>query len=418
MVIKSRPAKSIASDLHIGRGPAQSNQHTRISRQKGRKKKSILPVIVVALPLACLLAVTRHAWVTIATPASSPITPLSSSTATTTLQYPVKINTNLLQKQWKHGNDGVWMALLEEGSALQQQQQTNERVHVMEVGMHDVKHCARAARKNLLVHCIEPSPSSLDRILSGFERQSESAKTNIRFYQMAAGPTTGLDLPFLHDGGTGDHVDLKHSNENATIVKSVAIDDIIDQKIKPTIDYSTTSATTTSATSDQGKTEMDGGDRALDRLFLLKVDTQGFEPLVFSGLKKSLMNRKIDHVFTEFWPKGIDKMEDEHGQECAKPVELLKLLVQNGYTLYALKNLSHPSADDGAKRNINAFHRPDYFHDYNDLYGFCKFYYDMERRFPDKIGYWTDVLAVSPNARYTETPQTEIGTILKNGLKG
>ena len=160
--------------------------------------------------------------------------------------------------------------------------------------MHDVKHCARAARKNLLVHCIEPSPSSLDRILSGFERQSESAKTNIRFYQMAAGPTTGLDLPFLHDGGTGDHVDLKHSNENATIVKSVAIDDIIDQKIKPTIDYSTTSATTTSATSDQGKTEMDGGDRALDRLFLLKVDTQGFEPLVFSGLKKSLMNRKID----------------------------------------------------------------------------------------------------------------------------
>lgn len=41
---------------------------------------------------------------------------------------------------------------------------------------------------------------------------------------------------------------------------------------------------------------------------MLKIDTQGFEPLVFSGLKRAIQERRIDFIITEFWPKGMDLM--------------------------------------------------------------------------------------------------------------
>lgn len=39
---------------------------------------------------------------------------------------------------------------------------------------------------------------------------------------------------------------------------------------------------------------------------LLKVDTQGFEPYVFSGLARSILFAVVDYIIFEFWPRGMD----------------------------------------------------------------------------------------------------------------
>lgn len=62
---------------------------------------------------------------------------------------------------------------------------------------------------------------------------------------MAAGSVTRLDLPFHSEGSTGDHVEWTSSettNENIAVVKSVAIDDIIDHKVKRTTDFASEEA--------------------------------------------------------------------------------------------------------------------------------------------------------------------------------
>eukprot|EP00957_Ditylum_brightwellii_P141866 10808260-Ditylum_brightwellii.AAC.1 len=92
---------------------------------------------------------------------------------------------------------------------------------------------------------------------------------------MAASDTSGVDLEFMSKGGTGDHVgggvdiwtmtkadasDVGSNNVPTVNVKSVAIDDIIQNKVGPTIDYA--------------ESNNRSADGKIDKLFLLKVDTQ------------------------------------------------------------------------------------------------------------------------------------------------
>ena len=38
---------------------------------------------------------------------------------------------------------------------------------------------------------------------------------------------------------------------------------------------------------------------------VIKIDTQGFEPNVLSGLKKTLSQNRINYILIKFWPTGI-----------------------------------------------------------------------------------------------------------------
>lgn len=346
----------------------------------------------------------------------------SSNLRSSTITSSYKLIDDLITKCKSRGlfkkrrNDGLWDFLIEEAVAYRKEN-GNIEINVMEVGMHSASQCIQAATLDLQSFCVEPSPNSLERIMKSFEKASPLTRRNIRFYQMAAGSSSGVDLEFSSSGGTGDHVggaiDVwkmeklpnaeQPKHEQKVTVKSVAIDDIIiaDNPIEPTEDYT-------------GKVINIG----MNKMFLVKVDTQGFEPSVFSGLKKSIANHMIDYVITEYWPKGIDFMNDMT-EKCVKPVEILELLASNGYKLFANFNVAHPSSDvpKEAKHYLNDGRINKI--PYHDLKLHCMFYYDVERMFPSdtyKMGYWTDILAVAPHARLPNVPVSELGNLLKPHL--
>ena len=400
------------------------------TKKKGRSKDgSNLLVALVSIPVLLVIAVLCYAIYEIRSQEPGIVSSSSSSSTNSNNSKPkhlrspsaFRFNTDLLGakrggKLQRTGADALWDMLLEEAVAIRAAENPAP-IHVMEVGMHRPKQCLQAASMQLQAYCVEPSPNSIGRIIHGFEQAPEETRKNIRFYQMAAGPKSGLNLEFSSSGGTGDHVGgaidiwtMKKLPENAAlpghmtkvIVKSVAIDDIIYDKVEPSKDFAG-----------------NGISNNIDKMFLIKVDTQGFEPSVFAGLKKAIANGKIDYIITEYWPKGIDFMNDMV-EECVKPLEILKLLQAGGYSLYAMPNVSHPSEDvpKEAKHWLNDSRINNI--PYHDVEAHCKWFYEVERKFPSskyKYGYWTDILAVAPDARLPKKPVSELGGFLQKNLK-
>lgn len=212
---------------------------------------------------------------------------------------------------------------------------------------------------------------------------------------------------------------MKKKKKNTVIVKSVAIDDIIHNKIRPTNDYSLEEAGNTSESLPN-----------IDRLYLLKVDVQGHEPSVFSGITKSIREHKIDLLLTEYWPKGIDFMNDSMGagKECLKPVGMLQTLVDSGYTLFVLGANAHPRAPrDGAWDRLKRYNKGTEMMPINSLMDHCMWFYDLERKYRDgdgkaetgeiyEFGYWTDILAVRPGFKFPVAPVTKTGKIIAKSL--
>lgn len=164
---------------------------------------------------------------------------------------------------------------------------------------------------------------------------------------------------------------------------------------------------------------------------MLKVDVQGHEPSVFSGITKSIREHKIDLVLTEYWPpKGIDFMNDSMGarKECLKPVGMLLMLVDSGYTLYALAGLVDPRAPkDGALARMKRHNKGIKMMPINSLMDHCMWFYDLERKYRDgdgmaqtggiyEFGYWTDILAVRPGFKFPVAPVTKTGKIIAQSL--
>jgi len=327
--------------------------------------------------------------------------------------------------------DTVFDELLSEGKEILRQNPTIT-LHSMEVGMFNALQCLRQAKFGFEAHCIEPSPTNVKRIKRQFARSEEEQRKRVKFYPFAAGETSGIDVEFMSAGGTGDHVGsgeynvwtmtkgdaVKYEKDTNTVsVKTVAIDDIISNKVQPTLDYSKESSVNSSR------------EQPIDRLFMLKVDVQGFEPAVFSGLKDSIRNQKVDLIMTEFWPKGIDFMNDSMGplHECKKPVEILKLMLDAGYSLYPLSIVAHPKApDDGSQTRVMNCNRGFKFLPMNTLQEYCMSFYDFERKYRDgdgkvkggdevyEMGYWTDVLAVRSGLKLPGV--SEVGKRLMSSL--
>ena len=326
---------------------------------------------------------------------------------------PSALSSNLIRV---NSADNVFADLLSEAQEIMKQNPSTV-LHSMEVGMHSANQCLLQAANGLQAHCVEPSPSSFGRILKRFEIALEGSRKRVKFYQMAASDQSGVDLKFMSAGGTGDHVGgggvdawtmtKTESNgnmdeQNTVTVKSVAIDDIIYNKIQPSINYGQQQNGVATAAS-------------IERLYLLKVDVQGHEPSVFSGLQESIRENKIDMIMTEYWPKGIDFMNDSMGpgNECQKPVGILQSLLDAGYTLYGLKAIAHPKAPrDGAIDVMRKYNRGWGHLPFGSLMEHCMWFYDLERKYRDgdgklssgedqiyQMGYWTDVLAVRPGLK-------------------
>ncbi len=340
--------------------------------------------------------------------------------------------------------DSLWIHLLQEAESItsrthRQNGDDNPILHIMEVGMRSQRQCVNAAKRNLYAHCVEPSPSTFERVNNAIKSEHEDVQKNIRLYQMAASGTSGEDIEFASKGDidhVGRGVDVwtmaKADKPTPTVaLKSVAIDDIIDNSIDPTIDYASIidqKTTSISRNVDASSSSTSLSDN-IDQLFLLKIDTEGHEPIVFSGLHQSIRNNKIDFILMKYWPKGIDFINDTMGSEteCQSSVEIIKLMYDAGYTLYTIQVSSHPRAPmNGARLAIIKHNREGEIQTpLHNAMEHCRWFYDLERnpKYHDddddeyKMGYWTDILAVAPSATLGEAPVSASGKIIAEHLK-
>ena len=173
----------------------------------------------------------------------------------------------------------VWSDLIEEASRIRSQRVSvsgerggKDQVDpgiFMEVGMYRALQCLNAAIAGHQAHCVEPSHINFARVKARVRRANDQVKSRMHLYHAAAGSVTGRVLEFHSGGGTGDrvgHVDVWHMEQNPkeeptkmTQVKEMRMDDIIMKQ-------------------PQGA-------------FLIKVDTQGFEPHVFAGLEETIQTQ-------------------------------------------------------------------------------------------------------------------------------
>ena len=244
-------------------------------------------------------------------------------------------------------------------------------------------------------------------------------------YNKAAGDRSSSFVDFAAAGGTGDHVgkfdmwnmvegeekdapDEKKSTHFE--IPSIQMDQMLNNEIIADYKFS----------SDGKEGGITRGSRAgverINRVFAMKVDTQGFEPKVFPGMKYAIENHKIDYILTEFWPRGIDLI-NESPVPCKDAVSYLHMLSQAGYTLHATPVIAHPKISKEAfqytknwKKNKRQF---------DDVEKDCAWMYNIEKEVPlsgYKMGYWTDVVAVSPEAPLSKTRTTIFSKLVGKSL--
>lgn len=290
--------------------------------------------------------------------------------------------------------DEVWRGLLQSSSSTT----TSELpAIVVEVGMHRAAQCLQAAKMGFEAHCLEPSPRSFQLIERAVRtKATPEVQRRIHLYNIAAGSVEST-VPFVASGGTGDHIGQVNMWKM--------------EKMDSTNMQEAAAADTTTGTIVQVPT------RPLDAvlreaippdayIYLLKIDTQGFEPQVFAGLNTLLSQHRIQYILTEFWPRGMDILTDETSssdrdeKKCVGVPLVLQKLLDYGYRLYVLPAQAHPKAPAHGDMQRLQKERP-----LDDLQKYCQWYYELEDRFPSdeyKMGYWTDILALAPGM---ELPQ-------------
>jgi len=247
----------------------------------------------------------------------------------------------------------------------------------MEIGMHQAVQCLSAARRGLQAHCVEPSPTSFNRVKHRIGLQDSTIKSRIHLYNNAAGKTSGEMVQIEGSGQSGDFVGDKSydiwamerkevnnskTNKPVNMIATKSLDDII-----------------------QSTPEK--------HAYVIKIDVQGYEPQVIEGLSSSLQNKNVKYILLEYWPKGIDFINDELGT-CNKPVKMLENLAKHGYSLYTMAVVNHPAANVIKPSTPNPTPRPFY-----NITENCLWYYKHEKDFQSKdynMGYWSDILAVAP----------------------
>jgi FkbM family methyltransferase len=276
----------------------------------------------------------------------------------------------------------VWQALLKEGTVLISQ---NKKVGIiMEVGMHRATQCVEAAYAGFDAHCFEPSPISYSRVQRGVRNVKNASITDhIHIYNVAAGSKTNATISFLNSGSTGAFV-VNNVTADMDVVKvpMMRLDDVVE--------------------------------RAGSDVYMVKIDTQGFEPEVLAGLERSLKTHKVKYILMEYWPRGMDRMAAAKSEElCYVSVKVLQALALAGYTLFQLGVAFHPGEPMGDKQ----YHHFLAGRPFDDLHANCMWFYDLERTVPVPHvyhhGYWSDIFAVAPNSPLPENPVTAFGKTLK-----
>ena len=106
--------------------------------------------------------------------------------------------------------DNLWQDILNTGVEIMEKNNYTKNLVIIEIGAHEVKQSADAAKLKYHAYCVEPSPKSFQSMHSAtcklIDKEPELAPY-IHLLNRAAGAETGNTLlEFNSAGSTGDHV--------------------------------------------------------------------------------------------------------------------------------------------------------------------------------------------------------------------
>ena len=296
-----------------------------------------------------------------------------------------------------YGAPDYWSDMLQEGENLNKELRGQDKatyLDIIEVGANDVTQAREIASHGFNAHSFEPSPKSYIKMTT---RLSRDNVPGIFLYNVAVGNADGATVKFMDSDSTGAAIVVNGENERTVEVKMVTIDHFLRGNVSP--DF--------------------GGDfpvidNSTKHILAAKIDVQGFEPQVFSGMKETIQNRKIHYIMTEFWPKGIDKMNNYTSNKCEESLSFLTNLHNAGYILFAAPIEAHPRSDPEGRQQTAANKLDRRF---DDLKEDCLELHRLEQKYPSKfdwsMGYWTDIFAVSPDAPLPSLPTTVFGKAIQ-----
>lgn len=314
---------------------------------------------------------------------------------------PTPLLSDLATKNGYGGNE-LWTDIMKEGQQLMKERQESgntSRLVAIEVGANTAEQAIAIAEYGLESHSVEPSPKAFASMIQQVESQPADIKDRIFMYNAAAGASGEGEVLFRNTGSTGAHIlsDAEAENNNISVVKikSITMQQIFDNKVKP--DYN-------SLPHDD-----------FNVVYAAKIDVQGFEPMVFKGMKEAIQNHKIDYILSEWWPAGINKMNN-YSERCHEALQYLYMMADAGYTLYASHVVGHPHAGGYKHVKTKQFRKNLPFH---DIKLYCLELYKVHDTLgsgTSAYGYWADVLAVSPNASLPRDPASDFGKAVKKNM--
>jgi FkbM family methyltransferase len=217
---------------------------------------------------------------------------------------------------------------------------------VVEVGVYDGAQCRQAAEKGYKkVICFEPSPANYER-----SSKTVAGLQNVDLVQMAAGNVDGGNIEFHGIGGTGDHAGPVNKGEMSAYQDQAPI------KIPVT-------------TLDSYLQKYMG------EIYLIKVDTQGYDGFVLEGMREILQSGAAKYIIWELWPTAMRNA----GKPCTEVLSYLSGF--DKYTAYELGLL-------GGAKDKNLDMSREWLRHPVDPDQLCKWYEELSNSF----GLWSDIL--------------------------
>lgn len=166
----------------------------------------------------------------------------------------------------------------------------------------------------------EPDPESYHYLK---KTVAANKLTNVTLVQAAASFGNGKTLLFTSSNNRGDHRLYGNDHADGQLeIQTLRIDDYLEEQNLSVID-------------------------------VIKIDVQGFEAHVISGMKKTIQSSPCLIMLMEFWPEGLTLAGSD-------PHQLLDQLESLGLTLYEIKNVNHFIRLENKRKLINKLQGREY----------------------------------------------------------
>lgn len=161
------------------------------------------------------------------------------------------------------------------------------------IGLYSALACKEVAKNNVVI-AVEPDQRNCEILKKTKIRNNF---TNLIIEQVAAGDHAGLGHLYLNPLNPADH--RLHDQTHSRTIKPVKVE-LVDNLVKK---------------------------HDLVQVNLIKIDTQGYEAKVWSGLRETLQKNYEIQILMEFWPWGLK-------EAGSSPQQLLKSIRCSGFKIY------------------------------------------------------------------------------------